>query len=42
MGYLCTTISLQHLASDAWFILNNAAYASPDVIMQVCVCARLF
>lgn len=36
MAYLCTTISLQHLASDAWFILNNAAYVSPDVIMRAC------
>lgn len=34
MAYLCTTISLQHLASDAWFILNNAAYVPPDVIMR--------
>lgn len=34
MAYLCTTISLQHLASDAGFILNNAAYASPGTIMR--------
>lgn len=37
MAYLCTTISLQHLASDAWFILNYAGYASPDVVMRACV-----
>lgn len=44
MAYLCTTISLQHLASDAWFILNNAAYASPDIMtyMSVCACVRAF
>ncbi len=38
MVYSCTTISLRHLTSDAWFILNNARYASPDVIMRACVC----
>lgn len=46
MAYLCTTISLQHLASDAGFILNYAGYASPDVVMCVMrvrapACARV-
>lgn len=42
MAYLCTTISLQHLASDAWFILNNAVYASPDAIMRARVHVSAF
>lgn len=42
MAYLCTTILLQHLASDAWFILNNAAYASPDTIMRACTRVSAF
>lgn len=36
MAYLCAQIPLQHLASVAWFILNNAEYASPDVVMHAC------
>lgn len=43
MAYLFTTTSLQHLASDAWFILNKAVYGSPDVYVimhaRVCVCS---
>ncbi len=43
MAYLCMTISLQHLACDAWFILNNAEYAFPAVVTCACVlmCLRV-
>ena len=41
-AYLCTTISHQHLASEAWFILNNAAYANPAIIIHAYVCVSAF